>query len=92
MEDIPMPSTCKGCERDISISEEQITRILTNMRPKMECVNYEVYEARLLACSQCEELMSGHTCGISGSIVRVRALAAAQNCPSYHGSRWIGTA
>ncbi|WP_328800207.1 hypothetical protein T3H97_15625 [Paenibacillus sp. LX16] len=92
MEDIPVPSTCKGCERDISISEEQITRILTNMRPKMECVNDEVYEARLLACSQCEELMSGHTCGISGSIVRVRALAAAQNCPSYHGSRWIGTA
>ncbi|APB75333.1 hypothetical protein [Paenibacillus polymyxa] len=92
MEDIPMPSTCKGCERDISISEEQITRILTNMRPKMECVNDEVYEARLLACSQCEELMSGHTCGISGSIVCVRALAAAQNCPSYHGSRWIGTA
>ncbi|MCH6187231.1 hypothetical protein MKN04_06105 [Paenibacillus polymyxa] len=50
MEDIPVPSTCKGCERDISISEEQITRILTNMRPKMECVNDEVYEARLLAC------------------------------------------
>ncbi|WP_348622919.1 hypothetical protein ABFT51_16630 [Paenibacillus peoriae] len=92
MEGIPVPSTCKGCERDISISEEQITRILTNMRPKMECVNDEVYEARLLACSQCEELMSGHTCGISGSIVRVRALAAAQNCPSYHGSYWIGTA
>ncbi|WP_311083553.1 hypothetical protein [Paenibacillus polymyxa] len=92
MKDIPVPSICKGCERDISISEEQITRILTNMRPQMECVNDEVYEARLLSCSQCEELMSGHTCGISGSIVRVRALAAVQNCLSYHGSRWIETA
>ncbi|MDP1508848.1 hypothetical protein L8C07_03660 [Paenibacillus sp. CMAA1739] len=92
MEDIPVPSTCKGCERDIALSEEQITRILNNMRPKMECVNDEVYEARLLACAQCDELMSGHTCGISGSIVRIRALAATQNCPSYHGSRWQGPA
>jgi hypothetical protein len=88
MEGIAAPSTCKGCERDIAISEEQITRILNNMRPRMECVTDDVYEARLLACSQCQELIGGHTCGISGSIVRVRALAAAQNCPGYSGSRW----
>ncbi|MEC0181666.1 hypothetical protein P4H61_09150 [Paenibacillus peoriae] len=90
MKDVTVPGTCKGCERDITISEEQITRILNNMRPKVECVNDEVYEARLLACSQCEDLMAGHTCGISGSIVRVRALAATHNCPSYSGSRWQG--
>lgn len=88
MEDISVPNTCKGCERDIAISEEQMTRILNNMRPKMECVNDEVYEARLLACSQCEDLLAGHTCGISGSIVRVRALAVTQSCPSCRGSHW----
>lgn len=88
MEDISVPNTCKGCEGDIVISEEQMTRILNNMRPKMECVHDEVYEARLLACSQCEDLLAGHTCGISGSIVRVRALATTQSCPSYRGSRW----
>ncbi|WP_442953191.1 DUF6171 family protein [Paenibacillus sp. IHB B 3084] len=90
MDGITAPNTCKGCERDIAISEEQITRIINNMRPRMECVTDDVYETRLLACSQCDELMGGHTCRISGSIVRVRALAVNQNCPGYNGSRWHG--
>ncbi|AWB43515.1 hypothetical protein DCC85_04275 [Paenibacillus sp. CAA11] len=79
---------CKGCERDITVTDQQISRMVDRMRLNFECVNEENYRVRLSACQSCSSLMEGHTCAVCGCIVQVRALLADQDCPNAQGSRW----
>ncbi|GIQ67908.1 hypothetical protein DUZ99_04865 [Xylanibacillus composti] len=79
---------CKGCERDIRVSEEQIQRMLDKMAVGFDCVDDEQYKARLEACSHCPDLIESHTCRFCGCIVKVRAKLAARTCPHPGGSMW----
>lgn len=88
MERTAEKNQCKGCERNITVSDEQIARMIAKMRPNFSCVSDERYEARLKVCAECSHLMESHTCSICGCIVQVRALIEDQDCPHYDGSKW----
>ncbi|CAM4376458.1 DUF6171 family protein [Paenibacillus tarimensis] len=80
---------CKGCSRDVQVSEAQIEAMVNKLDSRgFDCVSDDVYEQRLASCSSCESLSFGHTCKFCGCIVRVRAKLADKTCPNPAGSRW----
>ncbi len=81
-------SGCKGCERDIRLSEERIRKMVDQMAGKFACVSEAQYKLRLSACSSCDALLEGHTCKYCGCIVQVRAKLAERNCPHPSGALW----
>jgi len=79
---------CKGCERDIHVSEEQIQRMLDKLTDAFDCVDDAQYAERINACQQCPALIASHTCRYCGCIVQVRAKLTERDCPHPDGSMW----
>lgn len=77
---------CKGCERDIRVTEEQIQRMVDKLTDAFDCVDDVQYQGRLHACLQCPALLESHTCQYCGCIVQVRAKLTERDCPHPAGS------
>lgn len=53
-----------------------------------ECVPEAEYRRRLEICARCPRLRDGHTCGVCGCFVIVRARRREMACPDVGGERW----
>jgi hypothetical protein len=80
---------CGHCPGSVHITEseieEQAKRVLDSGVPIAE---EDIYEARLLVCGRCEQLIYGTTCMSCGCLVKVRALNALRICPHPAGNKW----
>jgi len=65
----------------------QSVLLYRRMLPSKQAVTDEIYESRLAACLECEELVGG-VCLQCGCYVQIRAAAKKKDCPSPKGSLW----
>ncbi|GLX66226.1 DUF6171 family protein [Paenibacillus glycanilyticus] len=71
---------CKGCSADVRVTDEQIQRLLSKLKPEV-CVSDALYAKRLDACGSCASLSYGTTCMHCGCLVQVRAKLKDKGCP-----------
>lgn len=89
-----LDSKCKSCSENVrgktQISQEQIDEAIDKLtrNKKIQLVNDEVYELRLLQCNNCEYLESGTTCLKCGCFVQIRARLKDAQCPLSRQKRW----
>lgn len=89
-----LESKCKSCSENVSvkaqISQDQINEAIDKLarNKRIKFVNDEVYESRLLQCSECRYLDSNATCLQCGCFVQIRAKLADANCPLSKQNGW----
>lgn len=89
-----LESKCKSCLESIEtkrhIDKEQINDAIDKLskNKKIKLVSDEVYEFRLLQCSECKYLEFGTTCLKCGCFVQIRAKLADSGCPLSKNKRW----
>ncbi|MCK9860104.1 DUF6171 family protein [Paenibacillus sp. ATY16] len=71
---------CKGCSADVRVTEEQIQRLISKIKPDA-CVTDELYAKRLAACEGCASMAYDTTCMHCGCLVQVRAKLKDKGCP-----------
>jgi hypothetical protein len=86
-------NVCKRCLlQDLPGKEadyyQSVLRYRKSLPPK-QGVTDEVYEQRLAACMDCDELVNG-MCAQCGCYVQMRAAAKKMDCPHPGGSLWKG--
>lgn len=81
---------CKGCRESVSVSKEQIQKMLSELESSdsFELIEDSIYTNRLNKCSNCKYLEYGTTCTQCGCIVQIRARLAHETCPHPGASRW----
>lgn len=81
---------CRACDQDDAALQGAFrlaSEYAALLKPE-QCVPEETYRHRLRQCGLCPRLQ-GHTCGICGCFVIVRARRIAMDCPDPAGSRWL---
>lgn len=75
--------TCRQCLlRDMLSSQEYaktVTRVREGLSASLKAPD-DVYEARLLLCSACDQLQNG-TCMMCGCLAEMRAMRRDMHCP-----------
>ncbi|SFB41358.1 hypothetical protein SAMN05216312_107237 [Cohnella sp. OV330] len=83
--------TCKGCTSSVKVTEAQIERLLSKIKPS-DRIDDDSYKTRLEACASCDGLAYGTTCMHCGCLVRLRASLKEGRCPhpeSQVNPKWL---